>query len=155
MKKLFVLILGMFAFSVFAQAVVAPVAPQDFLSQVITAVKAMGGMSTMLKISAVIVLIIASMKVSIINQYVWSKLGTYQIWVAPVMGLIAGLLSVAGGGPVTLGKLFAYVAAGGGAVFMHEILDMVKTIPGLGAIYVTVINLIETSLGGPAAQEIK
>lgn len=130
----------------FAQDVLSP---GDFVNQVASFVQGIGGMSTMLIVSGVIMLIIASMKVSILNQWIWSKLGSVQIWVAPSLGLIAGVLSLGSG--ITLPAAFAYVTAGAGAVYLHEILDQVKNIPGIGAIYVSIITTVEGWLGGPAA----
>jgi hypothetical protein len=134
----------------------------DFLSQVTDTITALGGMSTMMKISAIIVLVIASMKVSGLSS-LWAKLGEAQVWVAPILGLIAGVLGLgAGGVPVTWKLIAAYVLAGGGAVFLHEILDSVKAIPGLGPVYVKAIELAEKALGGaqvptmaPAASDDK
>jgi len=145
---------GLYAMTAFSQTVPpATVSPGDFLTQVLAAIQSFGGLSTMLKISAVIMLIVASMKVSYLNTLIWSKLGAAQVYFAPVLGLIAGCLGLGTPGvAVTGATIFAYVSAGGGAVFLHEILDSVKAIPGIGAVYVTVINLIESALGGPAAQ---
>ncbi len=124
----------------------------DFLSQVVAVVKSWGGLSSLLKISAVIALLIASMKVSFLNSLIWAKLGGFQVYLAPVLGLIGGLLSIGVSGPVTIASVFLYASAGGGAVFLHEILDSIKAIPGLGAVYVSLINTIESDLGGPASQ---
>ncbi len=126
-----------------------PLPPADFLAQVIDAIKKLGGMTTMLKISTIILLLIASMKVSVLNTYVWSKLGEAQVWVAPFLGLLAGLLGLgAGGVPITTAVVFAYVTAGGGAVFLHELLDSLKAVPGLGAVYLKAIEIAERVLGG-------
>ena len=125
------------------------VAPQDFFVQVLEVIKVFGGLSTMLKISAVITLLVASMKVSFMNDLIWSKLGAAKVYVAPTLGLIGGILGVGVEGPVTAASIFAFVTAGAGAVFLHEILDSVKAIPGIGAIYITIINLIQGALGGP------
>lgn len=141
-----------------APVVVAPVvsapnpASDAFLAQVVQTIKTWGGLAALLRIAAIIALIIASMKVTIINKLVWSKLGSFQVYVAPVLGLVGGLLSIGVKGPVTLASVFTYVSAGAGAVFLHEILDSVKAIPGLGAIFVSAINAVEGTLGGPAAQ---
>lgn len=123
------------------------IAPQDFLTQVLAAIQSLGGLSWALKIAAVITVIISSMKVSFLNQLIWSKLGAFQAWVAPVLGLVAGIISLYGSGSVSLAALFAYVSAGAGAVILHELLDTAKAIPGLGATWVWVIGLIEGALG--------
>lgn len=129
------------------------ISPGDFLSQVLQAIQGFGGLSWMLKVAAVVTLVIASMKVSVLNQLLWSKLGAAQAWVAPILGLVGGILSLsAGGHSITLQAVLAYVSAGAGAIILHELLDTVKAIPGLGSIYVQIINAIEGALGGPAAQ---
>ena len=147
--KLFVLIV-LFSVSALAQDVVLPA---DFFSQVLQAIKDFGGLSVLLKISAVITLIVSSMKVSYLNQLIWSRLGSLQVYLAPVLGLIGGALGLGVGGvPVTAASVFAYVSAGAGAVFIHEILDTLKKIPGIGPVYVTIIDLISGALKGPASK---
>lgn len=127
--------------------------PQDFFAQVMEAIKSFGGLSFMLKIAAIVTLIVSSMKVSFLNKMVWSKLGSAQTWLAPILGLIAGLLSLgAGGHAITLAAIFAYVSAGSGAIVLHELLDSLKSIPGIGAGFVAIISMIESVLGGPASQ---
>lgn len=144
--KTFLLIL-FFSIGALAQDVIQPA---DFFSQVLKAIKDFGGISTMLKIASVITLIIASMKVSYLNTLIWSKLGSWKVYMAPFLGLIGGILGLGVAGvPVTVASVFAYVSAGAGAVFLHEILDTVKAIPGIGPVYVTIINLISGALNGP------
>lgn len=154
MKQLipiFVLVLIASAFSfctAFAQDVVQP---QDFFAQVMAAMQSFGGLSTMAKISSVILLLVASMKVSFLKSLIWDKLGAAQAWVGPLLGLIAGVLGIGNGGaPITLASVMAYAAAGGGAVLLHELLDSVKVLPGIGSVYVSIINVIEGALGGSA-----
>lgn len=144
------LMLSMLFVCVYAFADDSVIAPQDFFVQVLDAIKSFGGLTQLLKISAVITLVIASMKVSFFNDLIWSKLGAAKVYVAPVLGLIAGALGLgAGGVPVTGALVFAYVTAGAGAVFLHEILDSVKAIPGIGSVYIMLINMLQAALGGP------
>jgi hypothetical protein len=125
--------------------------PSDFLVDLITTVKNIGGLSTLLKISAIIALLVSSMKVSSLNALVWDKLGKAKVWVGPALGLLAGILGLgAAGAPLSVALVVTYVTAGGGAIFVHEILDLIKAIPGLGPVYVRVIEIIEINLGGPA-----
>lgn len=127
--------------------------PQDFFAQMMTAIQGFGGLSTMLKISAIITLVVSSMKVSFLNALVWSKLGNAKAWVAPVLGLIAGVLGLgADGNPITVASVMAYVAAGGGAVILHELLDTIKAVPGLGPAYIGIISMIQATLGGAKKQ---
>lgn len=121
----------------------------DFLSQVFAYVKGLGGISFMLKISGLITLIIASMKVSFLNNLIWSKFGNFKAFVAPLLSLIIGVISLgAGGAHITFAAIGAYLFSGGGAVILHEILDTLKAIPGIGPVYVSFINWVSSSLGG-------
>lgn len=135
----------------FALADTEVVSPADFLSEIINFVRSAGGLSTFAIISGVITLLLASMKVSFLNDLVWSKLGEKKIWAAPIIGLIAGILGLGHDGKITGAMIFAYITTGFGAIALHEILDLVKLIPGIGSIYVTIINIIEGALGGPSA----
>jgi hypothetical protein len=107
------------------------------------------GLSSWALYAAIITLVIASMKVSFLDDLIWNRLGNFQIWFAPFLGLVGGLIVMkANGVPLTLGAVLAYVSAGAGAVFLHELLDLVKLIPGLGPVYVSIITVIESALGG-------
>jgi len=128
-------------------AVVMP--PADFLHQVITVLRGMGGLSAVGKLSALIVLLIASTKVGALNDLVWSRLGKSQAWVAPFLGLAAGVAGLGtGGASVTPALVFIYLVAGGGAVFLHELLDSLKGVPGVGKVYKAAIEMADTALGG-------
>ncbi len=134
--------------------VVAPapvVSPEaSFLDQVMSTIHKFGGASMMLKISLIVMLLVSSMKVSLLNQLVWSKLGAAQAWIAPLLGLIAGVLDLGGaGGSISLASLLAYVSAGAGAIILHQLLDSLKAIPGLGSMYVSMIDMLQKVLGGP------
>jgi len=143
MRQFKIFLFFLFAFlgvAAFAQTP-APANPDlDFFSQVSQAVSQFGGMSWMLKIASICLLIVASMKVSFLAP-LWEKLGALQTWVAPVLGLIAGVLSLGTG--LSFPSAIAYIFAGAGAVLLHQLLDSVKAIPGLGAIYVSIISFIE------------
>ncbi len=136
----------------YAFAETAPVSPLDFLGQVLSTIFRFGGLTWVMKISSVVMLLIASMKVSVLNDWFWSKLGNFQAWVAPILGALGGILSIAiNGGQINLASIIAYMTAGAGAIVLHELLDTLKAIPGLGAIWVQIIQGIENALGGPAS----
>lgn len=147
---LFALFLAnLFTSFAFAGATEQPLPPQDFLTQIVTTLHGAGELSGLMKISAVITLLVSSMKVSVLNQYVWSKLGAAQVYVAPLLGIVIGLITLAASGqPITAGAVFTYLVSGGGAVFLHEMLDSVKQIPGIGGFYVAGISVLEKFLGG-------
>lgn len=132
----------------------AAVSNQDFLSSVLASVKSFGGLPWVARIACIVLLIIAAMKVSVLDGLIFNKLGAFKAWAAPILGLAAGLLVLGLGGHITLAGLFAYLGSGSGALLLHELLDTVKAIPGLGSVYVSLIATIENALGGtpsPAA----
>ncbi len=137
------IVLGFSSFAV-AQAD-APISELTFFSQVIDFVKAFGGYSWGLKISGICMLIIASFKVSFLKP-AWDKLGEFKVFAAPVLGIIIGILNM---GTFSWAKFFAYFAAGIGASYLYEILDMTKKIPKIGAGYIAAIDFIKSILGAP------
>ena len=155
--KRFFSVLGLFALillPMLALAQASEIQAADFLAQVLEAVKGFGGLSWVAKVASIVMLLLASMKVSFLNKMLWSKLGKYQAAAAPLLGLAGGLLSAGMAGKLpSLAEAMAYLGAGAGAIILHEILDMVKVIPGIGAMWVSAINVIESVLGGPAAQK--
>lgn len=100
------------------------------------------------ELSAGIALVVSSLKVSFLRP-LWDKLGDFKIWAGPVLGLVAGFFSM--GTSLTLEAALAYLTAGAGAIFMHEILDMVKKIPGIGAVWLQIIDVIKLLLRAPPA----
>lgn len=130
---------------------VALVSGTDFFEQVFTLIKSFGGMSFVLKISGVITLIIASMKVSFL-QTAWNKFGSFKVFVTPLLSLVLGVLAVLVTGPFSWAAVGSYVFAGGGAVFLHEILDSLKSIPGISGLYLKLIGVATTMLGGNTSQ---
>ena len=117
----------------------------QLLDDIVTAAQGFGGLSWALKIAVVIMCLIGLMKVSFLSS-LWAKLGAFQAWLAPILGLALGICLLAANGTITLAGVMAYVGAGGGAVFIRELLEGVKAIPGLGPMYVTILNLIESAL---------
>lgn len=154
-----------------APVVVAPAAPvehvlilekspdeipvQDFAGQVLEAISKFGGLNWMGKIALLITLIISTMKVTAIRQMFWDKLGAAKAWAAPILGLILGILTLAMGGHLTLAGVLAWVSAGAGALILHELLDSLKKIPGLGAMWVSFIDLVMGYLGAEKKPEAK
>jgi hypothetical protein len=121
------------------------VSTDSLISAVSTVIQNFGGLSWALKIACIVLLIIAFMKVSFLSSF-WAKLGSFQAYLAPVLGLILGALTLSVSGSVTLAGVLAYLAAGSGAILLHELLDTIKAIPGLGAVYVGIIDAIESVL---------
>lgn len=137
-----------FTLLAFAQsAVPQPVETVEGLfSQVLTFIKQFGGLPWVLKIAGISAILISTLKVSAIREITWDKLGNAKVWAAPILGLVFGILSL--GTDLTWASALAYVSAGAGAIIFHELLDSLKGIPGIGSIWVSIIDVIQTVLGG-------
>jgi hypothetical protein len=125
----------------------------DFISQLINSLNNFGGASSLVKASIVITLIISSMKVSFLNSLIWAKLGWLKVFTAPTFGLIGGLLTIKSQSVSTY-DIIIYLISGGGAVFLHEILDSAKEIKGIGPVYLNIINILTAIFRGPSKIEI-
>lgn len=148
-KNIF-LCLTMMLFAVFAFAQDTIPQPVDtvegFFSQTLTFIKQFGGLPWVLKIAGISAILISTLKVSAIRELTWDKLGNAKVWAAPVLGLIFGVLSL--GTNLTFASALAYISAGAGAIILHELLDSIKAIPGIGSIWVSIIDVIQSLLGG-------
>jgi hypothetical protein len=130
-----------------------PIGAIDFIIQTMNSLKNFGGVSAIVKASIVITLIISSMKVSFLNNLIWSKLGGCKVFIAPLLGLIGGLLTLKSQA-ISAADITVYLISGGGAVFLHELLDSVKEIKGIGPVYLNIINILTTLLRGPQKSDI-
>lgn len=119
---------------------------EGFFSQTLTFIKQFGGLPWVLKIAGISAILISTLKVSAIRELTWDKLENAKVWAAPILGLIFGVLSL--GTDLTLASALAYISAGAGAIILHELLDSIKAIPGIGSIWVSIINVIQSLLGG-------
>lgn len=142
-------------FNVYAQgAQLLAVDPSDytFFGQVLNLVKTWGGLEASVKISAIITLIISSMKVSFLKKF-WDALVikingqvySLQILVVPVLSIVIGLSTQ---GKLSIEAVFAYLVMGGGAVYFHEIMDFIKTLPIVNPIIKVIVDIVSYVLGG-------
>lgn len=120
----------------------------DILSNVLEAVANLGGLGWIAKVAGLIVAGISLIKSSFLKQTVWDKLGAGQSWMAPIVGLVCGVISLYPN--LSVASLVAYMGAGAGAVLLHELLDSVKEMPFVGPFWKSVIEFVESKLGGGA-----
>jgi hypothetical protein len=126
----------------YAQAANVPVS--DWVLQLWGVIKEFigGGVSWQVKVAGILALIMTSMRVTFIYDLFWAKLGALTPWVGPALGLVLGVLNaLIGGGHWS--DVWSYVTAGAGAIIIHDLLDLVKLIPGIGPMWVNLINIIE------------
>jgi len=124
----------------------------QLFGDVMAAFQGFGGLAWSMKIAVVVMVIIGLMKISSLSSF-WAKLGSAQAWLAPALGLLLGVLTLGASGQLSWSGVFAYMGSGAGAIALHELLDAVKSIPGLGSAYVSIINMIEGILPGPLAKK--
>lgn len=121
----------------------------DFLGQVWAYISSFGGLSFVLKMSGLVAIIIASVKVSLLRP-LWDRLGNFKALVGPVLSLFVGVVSsLKGDHGFSLSIICAYLFSGSGAVIIHEILDILKAIPGISPTYLKMIELANRMLAGP------
>lgn len=148
MKKLIIATCLLAPLAVFAQDTVPVELPAaDLLAQVLDMIRNFGGLPWFGKVAAIITLVLSSMKVSALNDLIWNKLGAFKAWAAPILGLIVGIVGLGADGKITLAGVLAYMSAGAGALILHELLDTIKAIPGIGSMWVSVIEIIKSVLG--------
>jgi hypothetical protein len=102
-------------------------------------------LSVQMKVASVLVILVGLVKNSALSP-LFDKLGKFKALVAPLLMLIAAFMYVQ---PFTLATAIAAITTGVAAGYFHQVLDMVKAIPGLGPVYVKIIEFIGGYLGAP------
>lgn len=95
---------------------------------------------------------------SSVLQPLWAKLpASLQAWMGPLMGIVAAIGSmVANGGSLSWSIIMAGLSTGALGMALHVLLDSIKVLPGIGGIWVTVINYLENFLAAPSeAKSVK
>jgi hypothetical protein len=127
----------------------------DFINAVFALVKGWGGLSSAVKISSVITLVISTFKVSYFKG-IWNslkitingKVVSFQMLAVPVLSIVIGLI---GQGNISLQAIVAYCVMGAGAVYFHELLDIIKELPIASPIFKVIMSVITSILGGNKA----
>ena len=115
-----------------------------FFQKVLQYIQDFGGLGWAGKVAGGIFILIGAMKVSFLDK-VWDFLGEYKPAVPLVLALIAGIVSLGidPGSEITWAGVMAYVTAGAGAIILHSLLDMIKSIPGIGKTAIAVIDFLQ------------
>jgi len=98
------------------------------------------------KIGGCVLLVIALVKNSALLP-LWNKVGAWKVLVAPALAVAYAVVMVQ---PLTLQAVMASLVGGALAVATHELLDAVKSLPGIGPLFVKVINFVGGFLKVPA-----
>ena len=117
----------------------------QFLSQVGTFIESCGGLSAWAIAAGSITLLIAAFKCSYFSP-LWEKLGNFKTYAPLLLALVAGIVQLKAEGKFSAAGVFSWLTVGAGAAILHDLLDGVKSIPGLSAIYKTIISLAQAAL---------
>lgn len=149
-------VLAFFGLAAFAQEIHAVLTPapeipvNDFLTQVMLAVKEFGGLTWGLKVGLICNLLVASSKVSAIRPFTWDKIPlSTRVFVAPLLAIIGGLVAL---GKFDLPSLAAWAMAGGGAILLDQLLAALKEAPWVGEKYKAFIVFVSQLLRKPGAK---
>lgn len=149
MKALLIFITTFLTFGVFAQDVPVENVDASFLASAWAWVQSLWSDTPLLgKITGGVILIVSSWKVSFLKP-LWDKLGEKQEWVAPVLGLLGGVAALFVNGEFDLSLLLTSIAGGALAPYVHDLLDYLKAIPGIGKVWLTIIDIIKMVLLAP------
>lgn len=144
------LVVGVFCMPMLALAQEVPAADlqiSDLFSMLLKAVGDFKSLGWQAGLSALVMILIASMKVSLLRQYVWDKLGWFKVFVAPVLSLVVVFIGLfLTGQPFTMQAFVVAMVTGAGAVALNEMLDGVKNAPGVNSVIVFVANLLKSLL---------
>lgn len=112
----------------------------SFLTEAFSVVTTFGQISTHLKIIGILTLLISFFKVSSFNP-LWHKLGWAKTFLAPFLAFVLSVVSAING-PFNFHVFMNAMMIGFGSVGFHEMLDAIKTIPGLGPKWMLIINFV-------------
>jgi hypothetical protein len=117
----------------------------QFLSDVGTFIQSCGGLSAWAIAAGSITLLIGAFKCSYFSP-LWEKLGNFKTYAPLILALIAGIIQLKADNNFSGASVFAWLTVGAGAAILHDLLDGVKSIPGLSGVYKTIITLTQAAL---------
>ncbi len=147
-------IIGTIVFASFAALAQGELPPTETISDMFGYAVALfhdwKGLTSQAKIASVIFLIVGATKNSALAPH-WDKIAKqYKPWVAPFLSLVATLVMVR---PLTLESFLAAMATGAAAGYAANLLDLVKTIPGVGKLVVSIIDIVGAILKRPVEKK--
>lgn len=151
--KVYLGIIALFCFmsAAMAQAVPMPLPDNASIEQLFSAAISLFSdfklLSSQMKVAGVLFLLIAVVKNSMF-QPLWAKLGDAKKIAAPVLSLAAFFVMQP---KLDLSVVIAAITTGAAASYLADILDLLKKIPGIGSVYVKIIDVIGMLLKKPQA----
>lgn len=110
---------------------------------ILSLIASFGGLPWVLEIAVFIFLIIAFAKFTPLKKS-WDSLEHLKALVPLAFGLLIGILNLQ---TYSVAGIAAYLLTGAGAMLVHDMLEIVKGVPGLGPSYIGAIEFISRKLG--------
>jgi hypothetical protein len=127
----------------------------QFVDQLYAVLQNFGALSPLLKASAILTLLISAWKVSAF-QWMWSQLGKFQSFMAPLLMTAAVIVqSLIKSGSVNWSSVGTAIVIGLTSIGFHELLCALKSFPGIGPLFVKVIDVVEAFLGGNGLNAVR
>lgn len=114
------------------------------IGQLWALIQSWGDLSLQMKISGVVLTLIAIWKTSLVRP-LWDKLGAAKVLVAPILGMVAAIVAIE---PLSLSAVLEGLKGGTLAIALHQLLDAIKLLPKLGDTYKSLISFFQSLLGG-------
>lgn len=127
----------------------------QFIDQVYAALQNFGTLSVLLKASVILTLLISAWKVSVFQPF-WNFFGNFKAFVPPtfMVGVVV-VQSLISSGKVNWNTVGVAIVVGLTSAGFHDILCDLKSLPGVGPLFIKVIDLIEAFLGGSGLRAVK
>lgn len=95
---------------------------------------------------ALITLLLSTLKNSFLRTYLWDKLGPCKVFAAPILSMLAIFIGM---GEFSWAGALVGITTGGGAIALHQMLDGVKKMPGVGSVALSMADLLGKLLKAP------
>jgi hypothetical protein len=120
----------------------------ELISEILGYLKGFGDLNTAGKIGAVVMILMALWKSSLLRPW-WDKLGSAKVIIAPLLGLALALVKLPWDSGSVLEVLKLGLQGGALAMGLHLLLNAVKELPFVGEKYDKWLDLIDKLLLRP------
>lgn len=124
-RSLFALFAFLFIGAGVALAADGDLSVGDFFASIMKYAGEFKDLALKYKIAGALTIILSTIKVSFLREKLWDKWGSAKVLVAPIVGVIIGILMME---HITFKGILDYmVSIGGGAIVLHQLLDALKS----------------------------
>lgn len=120
---------------------------ESVLGQLFSTIGNLKGLKWQLALAGFVTVAVSALKVSAWRP-LWDKLGWFKAFLAPILSLAVVYLTAWASGNLGGSTAWLALTTGVGSVALHELLDAVKGIPGVGKVPLMLTDLVAMLLGG-------